>query len=306
MFAIETQNLRKEYGEKIAVEDLTLQVKRGEVFGFLGPNGAGKTTSIKMLLNLVRPTAGQGMLLDLPLGNTKVRQKIGYLPEHFRFHDWLTAGEFLDFHGRLYRMARSRRREVIPPLLELVGLESRLNTKLRAFSKGMTQRIGLAQALLNDPELVFLDEPTSGLDPIGRKLVREIVDGLRAEGTAVFINSHLLSEIEQTCDRVAFIRDGRVLEVNHMSDLTAGVLQLTLRVGQPPADLAAQLAQFGQNVQRNGIDGRFHMTVDGEEKVPQIANWVFENGLTLYELSPGRMTLEERFLQVIGNDSGDG
>ncbi len=303
--AIETHHLRKLYGEKVAVEDLTLTVKRGEVFGFLGPNGAGKTTSIKMLLSLVQPTGGAGRLLGRPLHDTQVRQKIGYLPEHFRFHDWLTAAEFLDFHGRLYRMGRRRRREVIPPLLELMGLGSRGQTRLREFSKGMTQRIGLAQSLLNDPELIFLDEPTSGLDPIGRRLVREIVDGLRSEGTTVFINSHLLSEIEQTCDRVAFIRDGRVLEVNDMAALTGGGLQVTVRVGQPPADFANRLAGFGSGVRWDPTRGRFHLLVDCEDKIPELAGWIVQQGLTLYELSPGRLTLEERFLQVVGRQTGD-
>lgn len=302
---IETQHLRKEFGDKVAVEDLTLKVEPGEIFGFLGPNGAGKTTSIKMLLSLVQPTGGEGRLLGRPLSDTLVRQKIGYLPEHFRFHDWLTAGEFLDFHGRLYRMERSRRRQVIPDLLDLVGLENRINTRLRAFSKGMTQRIGLAQSLLNDPELVFLDEPTSGLDPIGRRLVRQIIDGLRNEGTTVFINSHLLSEIEQTCDRVAFIREGRILEVNQMSELVGGTVQLKIRVGQPPADFAEQLGRFGSRVTFDPLNGRFTVAIPCEDDIPQIAGWIFEQGLTLYELAPSRLTLEERFLQVVGHQTGD-
>jgi ABC-2 type transport system ATP-binding protein len=190
----------------VAVADLTLLVGRGEVFGFLGPNGAGKTTSVKMLLGLTNPTAGSATLLGHPLGDRQARAKIGFLPEHFRFHEWLKAAEFLDLHGRLYGMSRAGRAAVIPDLLELVGLGHRAETKLSAFSKGMLQRIGLAQAMLNDPELVFLDEPTSGLDPLGRRLVRDIINGLRSEGTTVFLNSHLLSEIELTCDRVAFIR----------------------------------------------------------------------------------------------------
>ena len=304
-YALETNNLRKEYGDKVAVHDLTLQVTRGEVFGFLGPNGAGKTTSIKMLLSLVTPTAGEGWILDQPLGATAVRRRVGYLPEHFRFHDWLTATEFLDFHGQLFGMSRGRRREVIPSLLELVGLGSRAHTLLRAFSKGMTQRIGLAQALLNDPELIFLDEPTSGLDPIGRQLVRDIVNGLREEGRAVFINSHLLSEIEQTCDRVAFIREGRVLEVSHVDDLAGGSLQVILRVGQPTAKLLVDLARFGDGVDLERKNGRIYLSVPDETVVPRVAAWLIAEGHTLYELTPQRLTLEQRFLQVVGSESGD-
>ena len=198
---ISTRGLRKEFGSKVAVADLTLNVQAGEIFGFLGPNGAGKTTSVKMLLSLTWPTAGTAELLGKPLGDPRaggdhVRARVGFLPEHFRFHEWLTAAEFLDLHGRLYDMSKARRREAVPRLLELVGLGDRAETKLRAFSKGMLQRIGLAQALLNDPDLVFLDEPTSGLDPLGRRLVRDVIKGLRERGTAVFLNSHLLSEVE--------------------------------------------------------------------------------------------------------------
>lgn len=304
-WALEAHGLRKEYGEKVAVRDLSLQVKRGEVFGFLGPNGAGKTTSIKMLLSLVRPTAGEGHLLGRPLGDTAVRAKIGYLPEHFRFHEWLTGAEFLDLHGQLYGMDRAQRRQVIPELLTLVGLETRGETPLQAFSKGMMQRIGLAQALMNDPEIVFLDEPTSGLDPIGRRLVRDIIDGLRAEGTAVFVNSHLLSEIEQSCDRVAFIKNGRVVEIAHMHEFEQTNIEVTVRVGQPTAELQAELAHFGSDVRLDGSNGRFHLRLPSEEKLPELAAFLIQAGHTLYELSPRHLSLEDRFLQVIGDETGD-
>ena len=181
-YAIETDQLRKAFGENVAVRGLTLQVAHGEVFGFLGPNGAGKTTSLKMFLGLVAPTSGSAMLLGAPLGDRAVRGEIGFLPEHFRFHDWLTAQEFLTLHGRLYRMDASRLRGRLAELLELVGLTPFRDKRLRTFSKGMLQRIGLAQALLNNPKLVFLDEPTSGLDPVGRRLVRDIIHDLRKPG----------------------------------------------------------------------------------------------------------------------------
>src|SRR5512142_2990109 len=184
--AIEAQSLRKEFGDQVAVQGLDLQVLQGEVFGFLGPNGAGKTTSIKMLLGLVSPTSGSGKLLGAPLGDRATRGRIGFLPEHFRFHDWLTAGEFLTLHGRLYAMADTRLKERITQLLELLGLTPFRNKQLKTFSKGMLQRIGLAQALLNEPDLIFLDEPTSGLDPVGRLLVRDIIRDQRARGATVF------------------------------------------------------------------------------------------------------------------------
>jgi ABC-type multidrug transport system ATPase subunit len=196
--AIETTSLRKAFGEKVAVEDLSLQVERGEVFGFLGPNGAGKTTSVKMLLGLCAPTSGQGFLLGQPIGTPSALRKVGFLPEHFRFHDWLKAHEFLFVHGRLYGMKESVLKPRVAELLELVGLAAHSQKKLAEFSKGMLQRIGLAQALLNDPEIVFLDEPTSGLDPMGRRLVRDIIRDVKSRGTTVFLNSHLLSEVEVT------------------------------------------------------------------------------------------------------------
>lgn len=301
-FALTTHGLRKTFGAKTAVADLTLQVQRGEIFGFLGPNGAGKTTSVKMLLGLTRPSAGSGTLLGRPLGDRQTLARVGFLPEHFRFHEWLTAAEFLDFHGRLYGMSRPARHQVIPDLLALVGLAEWAGTQLRAFSKGMLQRIGLAQTLLNDPELVFLDEPTSGLDPIGRRLVRDIINGLREEGTTVFLNSHLLSEVEKTCDRVAFIRQGAIMETLDLRQAGETAVRLTLRVGQPTPDLLAGLAQFGQGVIQETRHGRISLHLPQEADVPRLAAWLVGQGHTLYELTPQPLSLEERFLQIIGGD----
>src|SRR5688500_2539646 len=201
--AIETFELRKVYNEtKVAVQGLTLQVRRGEVFGYLGPNGAGKTTSVKMLLGLVHPTAGSAYLLGEPIGTPSARAAVGFLPEHFRFHEFLRADEFLDLHGQLYGMSKADRAERIPKLIELVDMQEAAKRKLSTFSKGMTHRIGLAIALPPRPALVFLDDPTSGLDPFGRVLVRDVIRMAKGEGTTIFLNSHLLSEVEVTCDRV--------------------------------------------------------------------------------------------------------
>ena len=301
-FAIEAVGLCKQFGEKTAVANLTLQVKRGEIFGFLGPNGAGKTTSVKMLLGLIRPTAGSATLLGQPLGDRATRAKIGFLPEHFRFHEWLKAAEFLDLHGRLHQMPKQVRRQTIPELLALVGLQERAQTPLRAFSKGMLQRIGLAQALLNNPKLVFLDEPTSGLDPLGRRLVRDIINQLRQQGTAVFLNSHLLSEVEQTCDRVAFIRQGQVLQTVSLHEMSTAV-PLVVRVGQPTPALLAELARFGRDVQMAKANGRIYLTLPHEDVLPQLASWLVAQGYTLYEFTPQPVTLEERFLQIVGDQS---
>ena len=300
-FAIEATGLRKQFGEKTAVANLTLQVRRGEIFGFLGPNGAGKTTSVKMLLGLITPTAGSARLLDQPLGDRLTRAKIGFLPEHFRFYEWLKAAEFLDLHGRLHQMPKAVRQQTIPELLELVGLQDRAQTPLRVFSKGMLQRIGLAQALLNNPELVFLDEPTSGLDPLGRRLVRDVINQLRQRGTAVFLNSHLLSEVEQTCDRVTFIRQGEILETVALHEVETAV-PVTLRVGQPTPQLVTDLAQFGQDATLLA-NGRIHLTLPQEDVLPKLADWLVQQGHALYELTPQPITLEERFLQIVGDQS---
>lgn len=300
---IDAHGLRKEFGAKVAVADLTLQVRRGEVFGFLGPNGAGKTTSVKMLLSLTSPTSGTAEVLDRPLGDKAARAKIGFLPEHFRFHEWLRADEFLDFHGRLFGMSAEARREAIPRLLRLVGLQDRADTKLSAFSKGMLQRIGLAQSLLNSPDLVFLDEPTSGLDPIGRRLVRDIINQLRVQGTSVFLNSHLLSEVEKTCDRVAFIREGRILQVSRLTDFEQEAFLVVLRVGQTTPDLLSGLGAFGRDIQAMSGNGRVELFMSDEQRLPELARWVVDQGHTLYELTPRPLSLEERFLSVVGDDS---
>ncbi len=300
--AIDAHGLKKQFGGKTAVSDFTLQVNRGEVFGFLGPNGAGKTTSVKMLLSLLKPTAGAASLLGQPLGDRITRHKIGFLPEHFRFHEWLRAAEFLDLHGRLFGISKHERRQKVPQLLSLVGLGDQADAPLRTFSKGMLQRIGLAQALLNDPELVFLDEPTSGLDPLGRRLVRDIINRLRERGTAVFLNSHLLSEVEQTCDRVAFIRKGTILQTTTLTDFPTDTIQVVLRVGQPTEALLQQLQEWDAQV-RWGKNGRIHLTLPSETQLPQLAAWLITNGHTLYELSPQQRSLEEQFLRIIGSDA---
>ena len=300
--AIETHGLRKVFGDKVAVADLTLNVEQGEVFGFLGPNGAGKTTSIKMLLGLVKPTAGGASLLGAPLGDRATRGRIGFLPEHFRFHDWLTAEEFLTLHGRLYRMGAERLRRRVDELLELMGLIPFRARQLKTYSKGMLQRIGLAQALLNDPALVFLDEPTSGLDPVGRRLVRDIIRDLRSRGTTVFLNSHLLSEIEITCDRVAFIKHGEVLRVSELRTLVNGATSVTIRAGGLSPEILTGLAQWGQDVRADG--GQVTLTVAEETALPAIARYLVEQKAEVYALTPQHLSLEDLFIQIVGTDGG--
>jgi ABC-2 type transport system ATP-binding protein len=312
---IETSRLRKEYGSKVAVDDLTLQVPRGEVFGFLGPNGAGKSTSVKMLLGLVAPSSGDARVLGRSPSDSVAMARVGFLPEHFRFHEWLQAVELLDIHGRLYGMDAATRRRRIPALLEQVGLAEHARRPIADFSKGMLQRIGLAQALLNDPELVFLDEPTSALDPFGRMLVRGIIHDLKARGTTVFLNSHLLGEVEATCDRVSFIKAGRVLRTLALKDIAEGHIQVELRVDTLTPGLLAALAQAigdGGRVVANatapgdsGAQATCQLTLADENLLPLIAERTLASGARLYALTPRRMSLEQLFLEVVGTeDSG--
>lgn len=312
---IETNNLSKSFGARMAVSDLTLHVPRGEVFGFLGPNGAGKSTSVKMLLGLVEPSGGKARVLDKQPGNAAALERIGFLPEHFRFHPWLQAYELLDLHGRLYGMPTDARRKRIPEVLELVGLTENARRPIAGFSKGMLQRLGLAQALLNEPDLVFLDEPTSALDPFGRILVRNIIHQLKERGTTVFLNSHLLGEVEATCDRVSFIREGRVLRTVALRDMAAGRLEVELQLDQAPPELLAALeALIGGPV--TVVAGEAHgsgrvapvlckLELADEGLLPAIAEQVLASGARLYALTPRRISLEELFLEVVGRqDSG--
>ncbi len=298
--AIETTDLRKVYNEtKVAVQGLSLQVPRGEVFGFLGPNGAGKTTSVKMLLGLVRPTAGSALLLGRPIGDPAARAGVGFLPEHFRFHEWLRADEFLDLHGQMYGMSRADRVDRIPRLIERVGLSEAASRRLSAFSKGMLQRIGLAMALLPRPALVFLDEPTSGLDPFGRLLVRDLIRAARDEGTTVFLNSHLLSEVEVTCDRVAFIRQGRVIRAGSLDELSAGLLRVRIRLEQPaPAGLLAELAAWSDRVEPAG-EREILLNLPDEHRAADLNAWLVGRGLRVTGFSPTQVSLEDLFLQIM-------
>jgi ABC-2 type transport system ATP-binding protein len=300
--AIETHNLCKVYGDVPAVADLSLTVARGEIFGFLGPNGAGKTTSVKMLLGLVAPTSGRGQVLSAPLGDPQARSRVGFLPEHFRFHDWLTAREFLTLHADLYHMPRKRTAQRVPELLELVGLTPHAGKKLRAFSKGMLQRIGLAQALLNEPDLVFLDEPTSGLDPMGRRLVRHIIGGLRDRGTSVFLNSHFLTEVEVTCDRVAFIKEGVIVRAMELTGAPDGELVVDIRVRNLSPQAMQGLSQWGR--QLHAEVEYISLVVAGEGSLPAINRYLVEQGADVYALQPKRLSLEELFLEIAGKDNG--
>lgn len=300
--AIETIGLRKQFGSKVAVRGLSLQVRRGEIFGFLGPNGAGKSTSIKMLLGLVKPTSGQAQILGHPYANVEVRRKVGFLPEDFRFYDWLTASELLALHGRLAGLTHAQLRDRVPAYIDLVGLTPHRDRRLRGFSKGMMQRIGLAQALIHEPELVFLDEPTSGLDPMGRHLVRDIIRNERQRGATVFLNSHLLSEVEITCDTVVFIKHGEVVASRDLRSSPGGEIQVHVRAHNLRQDLLPGLAEWTTSAQI--IDDRLSLSTGSRDSLPQILRYLVSSNVDVFEFTPQHLSLEESFLKIMGEDQG--
>lgn len=301
-FAIRTEGLQKVFGNKVAVRNLSLTVNRGEIFGFLGPNGAGKSTSIKMLLGLVRPSGGDASVLGSPCGNVEIRRRIGFLPENFRFSDWMTPAELLNFHGRLCGLSGSVLRRRIPELIDLVGLTPHRDKRLEAFSKGMQQRIGLAQALVHEPDLIFLDEPTSGLDPMGRRLVRDIIRAQRDRGATVFLNSHLLSEIEITCDRVCFIREGEVIANHELRKFHSGETTVRASVRKLSPDGLAGIAQWGAVTDQSGDFLTIH--VSSTDAVPDLLRHLVSSGADVYEFTPKQMSLEEAFVSAVGEDRG--
>ena len=300
--AIETSALRKQFGSKVAVRGLSLQVRRGEIFGFLGPNGAGKSTSVKMLLGLVKPTGGHAQILGRPFHDVEMRRNVGFLPEDFRFYDWLTPSELLAVHGRLAGLTATQLRSRVPAYLDLVGMTPHRDRRLRGFSKGMMQRIGLAQALIHEPELVFLDEPTSGLDPMGRHLVRDIIRNERKRGATVFLNSHLLSEVEITCDAVVFIKQGEVIGRRDLRSSPEGEIHLHVRASNLRDDILPGLASWITSANLRG--DRLSLTTTSMEALPSILRYLVSRNVDVFEFTPQRLSLEESFLKIMGEDQG--
>jgi ABC-2 type transport system ATP-binding protein len=294
--------LRKVFGDKVAVRGLSLHVRRGEIFGFLGPNGAGKSTSIKMLLGLVKPSGGEAVVLGGSPDDIEIRRKIGFLPEDFRFYEWLTAAELLELHGRLSGVPSDKLRDRVPAMIEMVGLTPHRDKRLENFSKGMIQRIGLAQALIHEPELIFLDEPTSGLDPIGRRVVRDIIRAQRDRGATVFLNSHLLSEIEITCDEVVFIREGEVVIHRDLRALHEDEVSVVVRAQKLTPECVTGLAPWATSTHADG--DQLIIAARSREALPDILRHLVSSGADVYQFIPQRMSLEELFVAIMGEDRG--
>jgi ABC-2 type transport system ATP-binding protein len=293
--AVETAALTKQYGRVRALDGLTMTVARGEVFGLLGPNGAGKTTVVKLLLGLARSSGGSGRVLGAPMGDRATRRRIGYLPELFRYQQWMRAREVLALHCELLRLPRGHWAAAIDSALGLVGLTDRADDLVGTFSKGMQQRLGLGVALLGDPELVILDEPTSALDPVGRSDVRAIIRHARERGTTVFLNSHLLTEVERVCDRVAIVDRGRVVEEGRLDEVL-GDPGVRVQVGALDAAAIAGLERFGP-IRRDG-DWLAIEPFD-PSRVPDLVAAIVAAGGRIHEVDAGRRSLEERFLALL-------
>jgi ABC-2 type transport system ATP-binding protein len=279
-----------------ALEPLTFSIHRGEIFGYLGPNGSGKTTTLKILLGLLFPDGGTATILGHPLESRAWRYRAGYLPEHPYLYDYLTAAEYLDYAGRLFGMKTADRRARARDMLRLVGLEESAHLPLRRYSKGMTQRVGLAQALVNDPEIVFLDEPMSGLDPLGRRLVRRIILDLKAAGKTVFFSTHILSDAESLCDRVALLRGGQLLKVGALDQiLTLDVSHLEVLVS---GIAEAALAEIPVRA-RARVGDRWTLEVD-EGRLGEVIRAVEAQRGRVLGVHPIRQSLEEYFVKEMG------
>jgi ABC-2 type transport system ATP-binding protein len=294
---IVTENLVKRYGRIQALNGVSLTVERGEIFGLLGQNGAGKTTLIKILLGILSATDGSALLLDEPAGRVPVRRRVGYLPEDHRFPDYHTGASLLDFYGTLLEMPASARRERIPKVLEMVGLVGRMHSKIRTYSKGMKQRLGIAQALVHQPDVIFLDEPTDGVDPVGRREIRGILQDLKARGTTIFLNSHLLGEVELLCDRVVILDRGEILRQGSIAELTA--VQGVFLIGLVPEETfpVEEVRTLGYQVNKAGLLWEVGLTE--KQSIDPVVRLLFERGLHLRHLVEKRQTLEDLFVQTV-------
>ncbi len=285
-----------------ALVDLDLEVRRGEVLGYVGPNGSGKTTTLKLLTGLLRPDAGEVRVFGMPLESRAWRHRVGYLPEHPYLYDYLTPAEYLDYAGRLFGLSAAARREKRRELLALVGLERSADLPMRRFSKGMLQRVGLAQALVNDPELLLLDEPMSGLDPLGRRLVRNLILELRRAGKTVLFSTHILSDAETLCDRVAVLRAGRLVRVGALGEmLHAGAAQMEVLVAVP----AAGLREIGGEIRREGLGDRARLEIE-EKDLARVIAAIDSAGGRVLSVQPLRESLEEYFFREMGGDERGG
>ncbi len=296
-WAVDLIDVHKIYGKTVhALKGVNIQVGRGDIFGLLGPNGAGKTTLVKIMMTAVRPTRALGTVLGRPLGHRGKLARVGYLPENHRFPPYLTGGQLLDYYAALAKVPRARRRANAERWLNRVGMRDWASTRIDKYSKGMMQRLGIAQALMNDPELVVLDEPTDGLDPMGRRDVRQLLLELRQEGKTVFLNSHLLSELEMVCNRVAILVDGLVARQGTLSELTERSLEYRITFHGGADAIAGKLQSLGAVVEVGGL----RLAGGDLKKLNEAIDLLRTHGLLIDRVQPQRFSLEDVLVEVLG------
>jgi ABC-2 type transport system ATP-binding protein len=296
MPALEVRELKKSYGTVQALAGVTLSVGKGEIYGLLGRNGAGKTTLVKILLSIVRPTAGEARLLDRPVQDPAARERVGYLPEDHRFPDYHTAESALDYYGALSGVSGTERRRRIPELLKQMDLTDAASRKIRTYSKGMKQRLGLAQALLHDPDVIFLDEPTDGVDPVGRKQVRDLLLDLKSRGKTIFLNSHLLSEVERVCDRVGIMEKGSLLKEGTVDALT-GTRTCEVRVEGLGEAAWAELRASLPSASRSG--DILEVPIGEGKSVDGLIDLLRSKGVSVRGVSEKKKSLEDVFIDLV-------
>lgn len=304
---IDLEHVDKTYKGRIhALRGISMRVRAGEVFGLLGPNGAGKSTLVKILMTVIRPSVCRGTLLGRPVGHKATLAKVGYLPEHHRFPNYLKGAQVLDFYGAMAGVPRRERKRRAGDLLDKVGMSRWASTPIKRYSKGMRQRVGLAQALMNDPALVLLDEPTDGVDPQGRKEIRDICTRLRDEGRTVFINSHLLSELEMVCDRVAILVQGLVKQQGTIDELTRDQVSYRIELAEPPeraralwAGVDGLLADAGA---AEATDVARRWPTDDAAKLQPVLRALVERGAVIRSVSVHRPSLEDLFMRAVTDE----
>lgn len=300
MAVIETRDLRKTYGRIEALKGVSLRVEKGQIYGLLGQNGAGKTTLIKILLGIVRLTDGDAELLGAPAGAVDVRRKVGYLPEDHAFPGYHTGYSLMDFYGSLYGVPASERKKRIPDTLEQVGIAGRMHYKIKTYSKGMKQRLGIAQALMHDPDLIILDEPTDGVDPMGRREIRELMSQLKERGHTIFLNSHLLGEVELICDRVAILQQGKLVREGTIAELTKtkGTFVLGLLTGQTfPTDEVTKIGYAVRPLPDHA--GHFEVVLADGQTIEPVMKLLSERSLTVVHVVEKKQSLEDVFMTTV-------
>lgn len=301
---LETNNLTKQFNGKGGCSQISLSIAEGEIFCFLGKNGAGKSTFVRTLLGILHPTSGSATLLNHPIGDVNARKQVGYLPELFQFYSWLTGHELLKHYGKLYGIPSEKLGSSIIYAIETVGLSGHEHKRIKDYSKGMKQRLGIASAILHHPAIVFLDEPTSALDPVGRKHVRDIVLQLKKQGTTVFLNTHLLSEVELVADRVGIMDQSKLIREGSLSDLVKSPLQIDL--GNMTDDIMLALSRFDQNfmhvLDSNQSMHHIELFLSKEHTIPELTKALVDVHGEIYRINQKENILEEVFLKMVGEE----